>query len=179
MLESRNTRGLGLIEIMIFLFVISVIFSVSLNQLSDSYGQRAFLRQNFITKKSFGGAEIIMIDQQQCKCNFADRIVVPRNIARNTQITVQHLKSYEDTVNCSDGSNDLVLSDTSNTAVRENRARQIMLSNWSVVIPELVYRARVFISPVFGRPVSFPVLFSGRVEDGNFDIEICGVDRAT
>ena len=181
MLRFRNSKGLGLIEILIFLLVISVTFSVSIKYLGKNYDQRAFLRSNFLTKKSFGGAEIIMIDQQQCRCNFLSQLPqVAANIARDTQIEIDRFKSYRDTINCNDSADDVVLSDTNAaTALRENRASKIMLTNWSIVIPQMLYRARVFISPTFGRPVSFPVLFSGRTTGAQFNIEICGVDRAS
>ncbi len=180
----RQARGFGVIEALVGIAVISVVVGLSMQLLTNSFANQASIRRAMLVKKSFSGAEMVLIDQRQCRCNFGS----PRgpmsfkwNLGRspNQILNIPQIRTFADVETCNGSAEDDILADT--TGSLTDKADYIEMTNFISVIPELLYRATVEIKPHGGASVQFPILIETRPDKNSsyVDVEICGVDRAS
>ncbi len=173
-----NSRGFGLIEIMIYIGVMSVVIGVALQTISDQSVQQSKLRTIALTRKSFSGAEAVLINQRQCRCNFLG-LTFSTDISRDSRIERSQIKTFSDDYNCANSASDKVLSTTGASEDRASRADDIFLTNFQPIIRGLLYRAQVYIVQSAGGSVSFPMVLSTTPNGGDVRVDICGVDRGS
>jgi len=173
-----NSRGFGLIEIMIYIGVMSVVIGIALQMINSQNSEQSKLRKMAQTKKSFSGAEAILINQRQCRCNFRGlRFAV--DVEKSHRLTRETIKTYADDINCVNSDRDKILSTTNKAADTAAQASDIFLTHFQPIIRGLLYRTQMYITHGQAGSVTFPLVLSTALIGGEAVVDICGVDRGS